>query len=68
MKWGDGEPFTAEDVRWTFQTVLDTENVLASYLEGVTKVEAVDAYLTTDGSWVRAVPAAGGRALGRSPR
>ncbi|HJU02462.1 MAG TPA: class I SAM-dependent methyltransferase [Actinomycetes bacterium] len=29
---------------------------------------AVDAYLTTDGSWVRAVPASRGRALGRSPR
>ena len=42
IKWGDGEPFTAEDVRWTFQTVLDTENVLASYLDGVNTVEAVD--------------------------
>jgi SAM-dependent methyltransferase len=29
---------------------------------------AVDAYLTADGSWVRAVPAPRGRALGRSPR
>jgi SAM-dependent methyltransferase len=29
---------------------------------------AVDAYLTGDGSWVRAVPAARGRALGGSPR
>jgi len=29
---------------------------------------AVDAYLTADGSWVRAVPAPPGRALGRSPR
>ena len=29
---------------------------------------AVDAYLTGDGSWVRAVPAPRGRALGRSPR
>jgi peptide/nickel transport system substrate-binding protein len=29
-------------VRWTFQTVLDTENVLAGYLDGVTKVEALD--------------------------
>ena len=29
---------------------------------------AVDAYLTGDGSWVRAVPVARGRALGRSPR
>jgi SAM-dependent methyltransferase len=29
---------------------------------------AVDAYLTGDGSWVRAVPASQGDALGRSPR
>jgi SAM-dependent methyltransferase len=29
---------------------------------------AVDAYLTGDGSWVRAVPASRGDALGRSPR
>jgi hypothetical protein len=29
---------------------------------------AVDAYLTGDGSWVRAVPVSRGRALGRSPR
>jgi SAM-dependent methyltransferase len=29
---------------------------------------ATDAYLTDDGSWVRAVPASRGRALGRSPR
>ena len=28
----------------------------------------IDAYLTGDGSWVRAVPASRGRALGRSPR
>jgi SAM-dependent methyltransferase len=29
---------------------------------------AVDAYLTGDGSWLRAVPASRGEALGRSPR
>jgi hypothetical protein len=29
---------------------------------------AVDAYLTGDGSWVRAVPVSRGSALGRSPR
>jgi hypothetical protein len=29
---------------------------------------AVDAYLTADGSWVRAVPASRASALGRSPR
>lgn len=42
VKWGDGEPFTSEDVRWTFQTVIDTQNVLQGYLAGVTKVEALD--------------------------
>jgi hypothetical protein len=29
---------------------------------------AVDAYLTGDGSWVRAVPVSPGMAAGRSPR
>jgi hypothetical protein len=29
---------------------------------------AVDAYLNGDGSWVRAVPASRGSALGRPPR
>jgi SAM-dependent methyltransferase len=29
---------------------------------------AVDAYLTPDGAWVRAVPVSRGRAIGRSPR
>jgi peptide/nickel transport system substrate-binding protein len=42
VKWADGEPFTSEDVRWTFQTVLDTQNVLQGYLAGVTKIEALD--------------------------
>ena len=42
VKWADGEPFTSEDVRWTFQTVIDTQNVLQGYLAGVTKVEAPD--------------------------
>ena len=40
VKWADGQPFTSEDVRWTFQTVIDTQNVLQGYLAGVTKVEA----------------------------
>ena len=39
---------------------------LAAALDGAGL--AVDAYLTGDGSWVRAVPASRGDALGRSPR
>ena len=44
---------------------LDDEALAAALAEAGL---AVDAYLTGDGSWVRAVPAARGRALGRSPR
>jgi SAM-dependent methyltransferase len=51
------QSFTAERV--------DDERLAAALAEvGL----AVDAYLTADGSWVRAVPAPRGRALGRSPR
>jgi SAM-dependent methyltransferase len=44
---------------------LDDEALAAALAEAGL---AVDAYLTEDGSWVRAVPLARGRALGRSPR
>jgi len=44
---------------------LDDEALAAALAEAGL---AVDAYLTGDGSWVRAVPLARGRALGRSPR
>jgi SAM-dependent methyltransferase len=44
---------------------LDDEALAAALAEAGL---AVDAYLTGDGSWVRAVPAPRGRALGRSPR
>jgi SAM-dependent methyltransferase len=44
---------------------LDDEALTAALAEAGL---AVDAYLTGDGSWVRAVPAARGRALGGSPR
>ncbi len=44
---------------------LDDQALAAALAEaGLT----VDAYLTGDGSWVRAVPASRGSALGRSPR
>jgi SAM-dependent methyltransferase len=44
---------------------LDDEALAAALAEAGL---AVDAYLTGDGSWVRAVPASRGSALGRSPR
>ncbi|HEV3013235.1 MAG TPA: class I SAM-dependent methyltransferase, partial [Actinomycetota bacterium] len=44
---------------------LDDEALAAALAEAGLEV---DAYLTGDGSWVRAVPAARGKALGRSPR
>ncbi|MEA2519633.1 MAG: peptide/nickel transport system substrate-binding protein [Chloroflexota bacterium] len=58
MKWSDGQPATAEDVRWTYQLILDAvaksdksadgyslgQGYLEPYLTnaGVTKVEAID--------------------------
>lgn len=58
MKWSDGQPATAEDVRWTYQLVLDAvaksdasedgyylgQGYLEPYLTnaGMTKVEAID--------------------------
>ncbi len=63
MKWSDGQPATAEDVRWTYQLVLDAvaksdasedgyylgQGYLEPYLTnaGVTKVAAVDAATVT---------------------
>jgi spermidine synthase len=44
---------------------LDDEALAAALAEAGL---AVDTYLTGDGSWVRAVPASRGSALGRSPR
>ena len=44
---------------------LDDEALAAALAEAGL---AVDAYLTGDGSWVRAVPASRGSVLGRSPR
>ncbi len=46
VKWADGQPFTADDVLWTFQTVIDTAddpgNVLSGYLPAVDKMEKLD--------------------------
>ena len=46
IKWADGQPFTADDVIWTFQSVIDTAedpgNVMSGYLPAVDKLEKVD--------------------------
>ena len=46
IKWADGVPFTADDVVWTLQTVVDTAddpgNVLSGYLPTPDKIEKVD--------------------------
>lgn len=63
MKWSDGQPATAEDVRWTYQLVLDAvaksneledgfylgQGYLEPYLTnaGVTKVAAIDPLTVT---------------------
>jgi SAM-dependent methyltransferase len=60
--------YQVEDRVWTqsFTTErLDDEALAAALAEAGLDV---DAYLTGDGSWVRAVPASRGSALGRSPR
>ena len=42
MKWQDGEPLTARDVAWTFNTIIDNDLSLAIYLKDVEKAVAVD--------------------------
>ncbi len=46
VKWADGVPFTADDVVWTLQTVVNTAadpgNVLSGYLPTPDKIEKVD--------------------------
>jgi SAM-dependent methyltransferase len=60
--------YQAGDQVWThtFTARRLDDGELAAALAGAGL--AVDAYLTGDGSWVRAVPASRGDALGRSPR
>jgi SAM-dependent methyltransferase len=51
--------------QWFTTRRLDDDELAAALAEAGL---VVDAYLTGDGSWVRAVPASRGEALGRSPR
>jgi SAM-dependent methyltransferase len=51
--------------QWFTTRRLDDDQLAAALAEAGL---AVDAYLTGDGSWVRAVPASPGDALGRPPR
>lgn len=46
VTWHDGEPFTAEDVKFTFEAIMDEENASenAPNYEEVTSIEAVDDY------------------------
>jgi peptide/nickel transport system substrate-binding protein len=42
VTWQDGEPLTAGDVAWTFNTIIENELSLSVYLKGVEKAVAVD--------------------------
>lgn len=44
VRWSDGQPFTAEDVVFTYEFVSDPEvaAVTENYYEGIEKIEAID--------------------------
>jgi peptide/nickel transport system substrate-binding protein len=42
VRWQDGQPLTAADVAWTFNTIIKDDLSLAVYLKGVKKAVAVD--------------------------
>lgn len=47
VKWHDGEPFTAHDVKWSFEAIFDDKYkaiAIRSYYEGIEKVEVIDDY------------------------
>ncbi|HQN80479.1 MAG TPA: extracellular solute-binding protein, partial [Kiritimatiellia bacterium] len=39
-RWSDGRPVTAEDVRWTFETILDPKNLTGPHKIGLERFEA----------------------------
>ncbi len=41
-KWSDGKPITAEDVKWTFDTVMDEKNLTGPYKILFGRFESVD--------------------------
>ncbi len=46
VKWHDGEPFTAEDVKFTYETINNPDNgsEIATNYEDITNIEIVDDY------------------------
>ncbi len=44
VKWHDGEPFTSEDVKYTYELMLDTGlgYMYSSYLTGITEIQTPD--------------------------
>lgn len=43
VKWHDGEPFTAEDVKFTFDRIInDPQPFFSGYVHGITGVDVVD--------------------------
>ncbi|MDD3269702.1 MAG: ABC transporter substrate-binding protein [Syntrophomonadaceae bacterium] len=44
VKWHDGKPFTAEDVKFTLETIMNPDNAseIASNYEDITKIEVLD--------------------------
>lgn len=44
VKWHDGEPFTSEDVKFTYELFIETElGLYAPFLEGIEEIECPDA-------------------------
>src|SRR6056297_625369 len=44
IKWFDGEEFTADDVVWTYNTLVEGEYPQSVQLDGITNTEKVDDY------------------------
>jgi peptide/nickel transport system substrate-binding protein len=44
VKFHDGSPFTAEDVKFSLERILDTKGLMTTYLRSIDKVEIVNDY------------------------
>lgn len=42
VKWHDGEPFTSEDVKWTFDQIIEQEGFAASSLSDIEQISCPD--------------------------